>query len=538
MVKRISATAFVFLIILVSLAARLYYIQIISSEYLTQSAVAQRRVSVVRQDTRGAIVDRNYYPFTSSQFCPVAVVSPSLAGESGAVFESISAYAQMPKEQFDTEFDLKLPFCVYLDDYPLSAPLGGVAYMWGQKRYAENTVARHVLGYCAEDENRGVAGLELAFDDELKTSGVPDIGVIADGKLRQIDDTGFNVAADASVMRSVRLTLDYKIQALCEQIAARSLNRGAVVVLDTLTGDVLAMVSMPNYGQVNVAPHINSSEGELINRALCAYDAGSIFKIIVAAAALESGAINLDDRYTCNGYITVGDKNITCFNGVPHGEINFFEAFAKSCNAYFITVGEKLGEDAIKETAERFGIGTTFELFDYSNEQKGGILKTDKFYQGDIANISIGQGDVQISQLRAAYMAAVIANNGVMSRVNLVDSVIDGNKKQIKNLARRGQSRVISEDTAKKIKSMMYFTTVIGTGKAANIDDSGGAALKTGTAQTGWVEDGVVKVHSWTTGFFPADNPKYAVCVFAENGQNEGISAAAVFGDIAREIMK
>lgn len=537
MEKRVKITLTATLLIFALLVSRIWYLQIVKGETLTQEAVAQRRISVVETGVRGAILDTNFYPLTSSEFVPMAVISPDKVNNPEIVYKSLSPYSKMEEEKFKEKIKLQIPFCVYLTDYPLSPPFTGVEYMWGQNRYSKDSVAKHILGYYREDENVGAAGLELAFDDILRESSAKNIGVITDARLQEIDGMGFKVTGDKAEERSLKLTLDVSCQNIVEEIAKRSIPKGAVVLLDVENSNILAMVSQPQFDQGDVASYMNSSDGELLNRALCAFDAGSIFKIVVSAAALENGISTLDDPYHCAGAVQIGDKRITCFDGRAHGDVNFFESFTRSCNSFFITIGEKMGIEPILDMAKRFGLGVTNQLYEGSQEQAGGVTKRDKYYSGDIANISIGQGDVMVTPLQAAQLSAIVASGGIRHSINLVDSVVDGNRKAVESYLDKEEERVISRETAEKIQSMMYFTTVVGTAKAANLDLYGGVACKTGTAETGWMENGKTKVHSWITGFFPADSPRYAMAVLVENGQTEGVSATPIFHEIAQRIL-
>jgi peptidoglycan glycosyltransferase/penicillin-binding protein 2 len=134
-------------------------------------------------------------------------------------------------------------------------------------------------------------------------------------------------------------------------------------------------------------------------------------------------------------------------------------------------------------------------------------------------------------------MITTIANNGIRKKLNLVDAVVTDEGDIVKLIRREEDSRVISEEVAKEIQAMMHETTISGTGKNANLDEYGGSAGKTGSAETGWIVNGEAKVHAWFAGFFPVHHPKYAVVVFVENGRQGGLAAAPVFKEIGEKIL-
>ena len=158
------------------------------------------------------------------------------------------------------------------------------------------------------------------------------------------------------------------------------------------------------------------------------------------------------------------------------------------------------------------------------------------YYLADLANLSIGQGKLSGNAVNGAVLSAVIANRGIIKEVNCVDSVVDGVGQIKRTLKVSGESRVISETTAQKIYNMMLKTNISGTGTTGYIENVGSGG-KTGSAQTGWYVNGERYQHGWYTGFFPAENPKYAMCVFVENGKSGSETAAPIFKAIGENIV-
>ena len=309
------------------------------------------------------------------------------------------------------------------------------------------------------------------------------------------------------------------------------------MIEDVYNGDIVAMASKPDYDQNEVGDYLQSPMNELYNRAVASYNLGSIFKIIDVAAAFETEQ-TVDEEFFCPGFIKIGNKEFKCssYEKGGHGGISLTRAFAESCNPYFISMGIKIGYKNIISMAKKFGIDSITGINKQGvYEFPGNLPDINRYYsKGDIANISIGQGEVMATPLQIADMVATIANGGIKNRVNIVDSVVDGNGSKVRNVRINAGERVISKNSADSIKQLMEEVTSSGTGTRAGLSQYGGAAGKTGSAETG--RKGIV--HAWFAGYFPQRTPKYSIAVFVENGQNGGKVAAPIFEEIAEEIMK
>ncbi|NMA66612.1 MAG: stage V sporulation protein D, partial [Clostridiaceae bacterium] len=313
-----------------------------------------------------------------------------------------------------------------------------------------------------------------------------------------------------------------------------------VVLIDILTGNILAISSRPNFDPSNINPYLNDANQPLFNRALGAYTPGSIFKIVTAAAALESG-VSPDLVFECPGYVDFDGTRINCWNHERggHGFINMVQAFAQSCNSYFIKLGLEIGRDTILDMANKFGFGHLTGLNRQNiNEPSGMVPSTiGPAHPAETGNISIGQGPLLVSPVQAANMTAAIANGGILNQVSLVDSIVNDEGDKIRNIKNSGWSRVISKETAAALQGMMLLTVQAGTGNMANVRGYGGSAGKTGSAETGWKIDDREILHAWFSGYFPVDTPKYSLCVFIEDGKSGSSSAAPVFAEIAAKLM-
>ena len=521
------------LVVLALLAVRLGYLQLVRGEDLSEQAAKQRWVEVLEQSSRGDITDRHFCSLTQAGEQWVAVVSPDQVEDGAALYRQLEPFCSWTAGEFLQKLSGDRIFTVPLEEEPDFSETKGLETAVTTKRYHEDSVAEHVLGYCNGSE--GVAGLESAYNDILSEGGGITAGAETDAAGQKISE--FSLQEEPEKEQNIRLTLDATLQNIVEQTGEEMIHCGAAVLLDVSSSDVLAMASFPAFDPSNVEQAVSSPDGALVNRALCSYDAGSVFKIVVAVAALEEG-IDIG-WYNCSGAVSIGDSGtkVSCYNGIAHGEVSLPEAFCKSCNCYFIELGKQLGSDKILDMAEKFGVGSMYNLFENSGEQQDSAGERRNYYDGEIANLSIGQGQVMLTPLRVAELSAVVASGGVRHKVNLVDCIMDGNQKVLQRIAEFQKERVLKKETAQMLQSMMYMTTVSGTAKNMKLDELGGAGCKTGTAQTGWGEGEDNKVHSWITGFFPVQNPRYALCIFVENGENEGVSASQVFERIAMQIL-
>ncbi|MCX7771491.1 MAG: penicillin-binding transpeptidase domain-containing protein, partial [Clostridia bacterium] len=191
------------------------------------------------------------------------------------------------------------------------------------------------------------------------------------------------------------------------------------------------------------------------------------------------------------------------------------------------------------DMAQRFGLGSKTGLNLQGIGEPAGELSTSigDASAGETGNLSIGQGDLLASPVQAANMTAVIANGGILNRVQLIDSIVNDKGERIRNLKNPSWKRVISKETAASLQGMMLLTVQSGTGELADIRGYGGSAGKTGSAETGWVKDNREILHAWFSGYFPIDAPRYAMCVFIEDGKSGASSAAPVFAEISAKIM-
>jgi peptidoglycan glycosyltransferase len=409
------------------------------------------------------------------------------------------------------------------------------------RQYPQGPLYAAVTGYYSV--LFGKTGLERAENDVL--AGTDDrlaldrLGDILTGR----DPKGGNV----------ELTLDPAVQ----QAALDGLQdvTGAVVAINPKTGAILGMVSTPTYDPAQLSSHdpaamrayeesISPAPGSgdaspTTNQAIDErYSPGSIFKLIVSAAALASGDYTKDttvpapDLYTLpNSSNELENYNGESCNG--GADQSLIDALTISCNTAFAELGVKLGEDKVRDMAEAFGIDD--QDFDIPLPVSGstiGPIEDD----AALAQSSIGQRDVQLTPLQAAMMSAAIANGGSLMKPYLVDSIQAPDLSVVDQTDPEEMSTPISGDVASQLTEMMTSVVANGTGRKARIDGVQ-VAGKTGTAEVGTTGDEAAP-HTWFTGFAPADDPQIAVAVFIKNGGQSGTEGTGTGGDISAPIAK
>ena len=548
--NRLKRVAIVFLIIFISLVARMFYIQIISSSMLSQKASAQRVSNIEIENVRGDFLDRNGIRFTSRISKITAVLKPLLLKkEADATLIEICSLtgldAQKTIEKIRTT---KNPILIDVDQETraliMSKNIEGISFVNSLDRYGTDTKAKHILGYINQVDNVGSFGLEKQYESILNFGKDTTIGVVTDANNNLLDGLGYRVIKPDTKQNKkldIQLTLDYHIQSIIENALDKRGLTGAVVVEDVSNGNIVGICSKPDFNPNDVQNYLNNNKQPLYNRALAQYNIGSIFKLVDLAAVYEINP-SFNEIYNCTGYIQVGNSLIRCssYEKGGHGEIDISSALANSCNSYFINFSMNLGIEPILSMAQSLGLGKTTGLTLQKIDEAKGVLPNSKdiVNPGDLANISIGQGSVLATPVQIADMVATIANGGNKHNVNIVNCVTDNEGNKIRDLANRSETRVMSKATAQSIRDLMVGVIRSGTGKKANLDGYGGAGGKTGSAETGQLIEGEKVTQAWFAGFFPVTKPKYSVAIFIENGKSGSEAAAPIFQEIGEEIIK
>ncbi len=457
---------------------------------------------------------------------------------------------------------LLLPF-VLLDDLapeeyarlierlPVDSPLQ--VYTSSTRDYPYGTAAAHTLGYTginndpeAEDfgdedlltfkmkGSSGRSGLEKVFDEHLQGE--------TGGAIYLVDPAGYKVARPIEQRlpvqgKNITTSLDIELQQAAE--VAMKERIGAAVALDVRTGEVLVLVSKPDYDLNSFVPRLSAEtakaieeSGGWLNRAIQGqYPPGSTFKLITAIAGLRSGAIDpATSRSLCPGYLMVGNRRFPCWNHNGHGERELVTAIRDSCNVFFYKYGLETGPELIAAEAKRFGYNhpTGIELpYEYATPHvadpawKLANMK-ERWLPGDTANIAIGQGDTLITPLQAACFTASLARGETETKPTILH---DPNRPPLHTapigLTPREYHAVIEG---------MNNCYQIGTGRFARVEGLSGAA-KTGTAQKGRIE------LAWTIAFAPLENPQIAIAVLLEGAEDVNFGGGANAAPVAQAIL-
>lgn len=403
-----------------------------------------------------------------------------------------------------------------------------------QRYYPYDRLASHVIGYLSQiDRWRltklqdygyrqrdyvGFGGIEEKYDYYLRQEE-GGFSVEVDHRGRQIRVVGFRPPVSG---KDIQLTLDLEIQKVVED----NFNdrKGCIVIMEPYSGEVLALVSSPNFNPSVFVKQATSSirnlfgdpEAPLINRATSgAYPAGSVFKLVVAAAALETGKVNLNTTFVCPGNTYVGRQEFSCWN--THNQQNLIGAIANSCNVFFYKTGLLVGAQNIHDYALKFGFAKPTGI-DLPYEESGflpsplwkKVYRFQNWFDGDTANFAIGQGDLLVTPLQLLRLMGVFANRGNLVTPYIIKTI---DAKDV-SVAKRKSYRVpIKQDTLDYIREGLR-QVVARTGATANIlaDLPVAVAGKTGTAQVACRHS-----HGWFVGFFPFNKPRFVICVFLEN---------------------
>ena len=441
-----------------------------------------------------------------------------------------------------------------------------------RRRYIKGNFASHILGYLGEVTDRelrtrkyygvrvgdlvGKAGIELKWQRAL--------GGIRGGEQVEVDAAGRQIQIISRQSprpgANVYLTIDTGLQEVAENALGEK--RGAVVVLDPNNGQVLAMVSKPSFDPnlfvggidpLTWREMVTSKRYPLQNRAIAGmYSPGSIFKIVVALAALEEGVVNPEEEIWCPGWLQLGNRTFRCWKKPGHGKVKLHRALVESCDVYFYTLGKRLGVDKIAAYAKKMGLGTRTG-FDLGFE-KPGLVPTRAWklrewgvpwQMGETLSLAIGQTFLLVTPLQAACFISSVFNGGYLYEPQVSKLVKDpeGNVLYAFRPKIKGQLN-FSEENMQIIRDALIgvVNDMHGTGRRAAIKGVK-VAGKTGTAQVVGLgkdkdgkkeEDERFKDHAWFVAVAPADDPKIAVSVLVEHGGHGGSAAAPV----ARQVIE
>ena len=458
---------------------------------------------------------------------------------------------------FSYRFNLSYDEFAKFAEHNLELP-GVYPSIRSQRQYPYGALASHVLGYLKLWEKgdvpesatrrfdhyigdeKGIAGVEATMDEILRgPEGQKTIVKDEKGRtLRMSDYTQPGVGA------KVQLTIDARVQFLLEN-TLRMAGRAAGVVMDVNTGEVIAMGSVPDYNPNDFIPSISQKNWDayrsnmqlapFTNRAISEFTPGSTMKIPTAIAGALAGMASRE--FSCDGYVTYGDKKVGCWiwnlHKGSHGSQNLTEAVQHSCNPYFNKIANSIGWKAMVDGCQLVGIGkrTGIEL----PKEDAGILPGSRAWRSAnpslvmtpalCAFLSIGQGDTLATPLQICAVTACVANGGKYYKPRIVKQAVSGDGKIVigdtpKLEVDIVKSGIKATDLELIRKGMWMSTNVVG-GTSGKVKIQGiSIASKSGTAQT--TDNGAKSNNSWIMSFAPYDKPKYAICILVQNGGSGG----------------
>ncbi len=400
----------------------------------------------------------------------------------------------------------------------------------GSRQYQREEAARravvHLLGDSQGQVSNGVETFQTGYLYGFHASFPELAATLISGDARRGDD--------------VTLTIDSR---LCTEMAAAfdlhdlsKGKRGAAVVLNYRTGEVLGMTSRPSFDPMNITTQTKEDEGQPFwNRATQSlYPPGSTFKTITASAALEQLGADPEQTFYCSGGLQAGSQIIHDYAQASHGELTLKRAYTVSCNNVFASLGLALGSDRLRETAEAFGFNDNFLFRDLVVENSNfpaGIL--DSF---QLAMAGFGQSTITATPLHMCMVAAAVANDGVMMEPRMLRQVQSATGKLRELFASRVYRTPLTPERAAILQDYMAAAVNAsgGTGSRAKVD---GLALcgKTGTAESSL--EGRQVNYGWFIGYIDSEELPFAVAVLVEdigNGHSGGSVAAPIAGDIFR----
>lgn len=523
--KRVAFCFFVIVILLFVCFLRVCAI-VLSPKYKV-SASEGHFYTLDAGNVRGTIFDRNMHPLTNQNEKIMAAVLPT--PRTLTVLKTLLDDKEM--ENVIEKFKGDKPFLVTLKE---KVDCEGIICFSLPENLSKDQPAAHLMGYC-DDSGHGVTGLQKAFDELLFLENKITVSYAINGHSKVLKGIDGTLNDSTSHLNSgVITTIDINLQKILED-CTKSIKRGCAIISDCKTGEILGAVSLPSYDPTNVESAINDSASPLLNRMLCAYNIGSVFKPCVSTSAINDGTINALE-HTCNGNVSIDGHTFNCHKLSGHGKVDHAEALAFSCNTYFYNLSLLTGAENLFNTATVFGFGSKITLCEGISTYGESIpsLKTLKNSKSTLLNLAIGQGSLLASPLTMLNLYNAIANGGIYYTPSLIKSTVKNGKIIEENSV--APTRAMSRKCAKEIKNHLSAVVENGTGTKAKPQNTT-AAGKTATAETGWKnESGKFVSQSWFCGFFPLDNPKYTVVILAEDSVSGGEDCAPVFKSIAEKV--
>lgn len=576
---RITWAAVAILVFMGLLVGRSWYLQIAGGEVYRELSESNRvrAVSILPQrgliyDRRGRLLVNNMPGFT------LYVVLEDTPKPIAPLIERLAPYIGMSEEEIHERIagrratgsftpipiksHLSLREVALIESHRLDFP-GVKIEVEAQRNYPYGAWAAHLLGYVSEVSSAqretgdfgelppgmpvGQFGVELAYDAVLRgRPGEKGVEVDALGHERRVVRRTEPIRGDDLV-----LTIDAEVQRVAEE--ALTGKAGVVVALDPTNGKVIALASHPDFDPNLLAGGLTARQWAAVlgdpgrplnNRAIQGqYPPGSIFKIVVATAALERKAVTPNSVVSCSGGMFFGNRRFRDWKASGHGIVDIHRALVESCDVYFYEVGNRIGVDAIAEFSKAYGLGAPTGVR-LASEKKGLIPSTEwklaarrePWYPGETLSVAIGQGYVSVTPLQMAMMIGTVATGGERHRPRYVEAIRrrDGSVVEPEPEAARAPLQ-ISRETFAVLRRALRGVVVepAGTGGQAR-SAVAEVAGKTGTAQVVGMPQSArpgsqrIEDHAWFVAFAPMEQPRIAVAVLVEHGGHGGSAAAPI----------
>ncbi len=588
-IERISFIINIILAVLfIVLLFSFWHIQVLKKHHYTELANRNITKDIDIKAPRGLILDRNRKRLAENKLNFTLFLVREYGGDiqktietadnilgtgKKKIKEKIEKYKHYPESfMIPLEKNLSLKKAIYIESHSDELPEFKIE-IEPARAYPYKEVGSHLLGYISEltageletkkDEGYllgdivGKSGIEKQYESYLR--GSKGIQTVARDNLGRIME--ILKEEDPVVGRTVILTIDIELQQFVEEIFQDHM--GTVGVVDLKTGGILVMVSKPNFNPgfftgvldpKEWSALVNDPAKPLHNKFLQGmYSPGSVFKIVVALAALQEKAIDTSTLSHCTGAVKIYDRIFQCWKSRGHGTLNVVGALENSCNVFFYRVGKKLDIDVLAKYATMLGIGPQTSV-DLPNEKMGLMptkewkLKTQeqKWFPGETISVAIGGGLLTTTPIQVLLLISTVALKGEKPSLHLLEAieekgrVVRAFKPAFETLA------VNKENFDIVIEGLYRVVNRGGTGGAARVpgfDICG----KTGTQQIiskenpnyrTLVKQKQFKPHAWFVSFAPRDNPEFAMVVFVENGGDAGAVAAPLAARIYRKIFK
>jgi len=546
---RLGVTKILFFLMFLVIAARAFQLQVLQGEKLKRLGERQHLKEWIVLPKRGAVIDRTGEPLAVSLEVQSVYARPHRIADVETVSRKLGQILNMRVADVKQKLSAEKPFVwVKRQVTPREAEqiqvlqVEGIGMFYEPRRYyPQGQLAGQVIGFVGRD-SEGLEGLELQYNDYIRGETGSSVAE-RDALGRRVLVQGIS-GVQIPPGGDIHLTLDTSIQHLAEKeletaIAKYRAKAGVAIAMDPRTGEVLAMANFPTFNPNNFS---RQSSQHRRNRAVTdAYEPGSTFKTILAAAALEEGVVEKEDLFFCeNGKFPYAGRIV--HDTHPYGWLPFYKILQVSSNIGFTKVADKLKKQRFFKYIEKFGFGQLTGV-DMPGEVAGMVRRPQEWSAIDLATHAFGQG-ISATPIQMVTAYAAIANGGFLMRPYVVRRVVSPQGQIMLENRPHVVRRVISDKTARLLAAMLKgVTNEGGTGLLANVEGFE-VAGKTGTAQKADLIHGGYAARKRVAsfiGFVPAEEPRLVLMVLVDEPEKSvygGVVAAPVFRNIARGALR